>query len=124
MALEWSSGGLAAGLACYRKQEFFEAHEHWEDVWNGLSDPEKSFVQGLIQLTVAMHHYQQANVAGARSLLGRALVRFDRCPECFGGVDVAGLRREVRAWVKALEGGSSCMPAHPVIGIEGDGSDS
>jgi uncharacterized protein len=122
MALDWSSRGLAAGLACYRNQEFFEAHEHWEAVWNGLTDPEKSFVQGLIQLTVAMHHFQHANAAGAQSLLRRALVRFDRCPESFGGVDVARLRNEVRAWVNGLETGASCMPAYPVIRIAPDES--
>lgn len=117
MPLDWSAGGLAAGLGCYRNQEFFDAHEHWEDVWNELAEPEKSFVQGLIQLTVAMHHFQHANVAGAQSLLRRALVRFDRCSACFGGVDLAGLRKEVRAWLDALDGGAASLPAFPVIRI-------
>src|SRR6266702_8708955 len=103
MPLDWNSGRLASGLACYRKQDFFEAHEHWEDAWNQLKDPEKSCVQGLIQVTVAMHHFQHANRAGAASLLQRALHRFERCPECFGGIDVAGLAANVRAWLNALE---------------------
>src|SRR6266700_3344325 len=111
MPLDWRSGGLAAGLACYRKQEFFEAHEHWESVWNELKDPEKSFLQGLIQVTVAMHHYQQANTAGALSLLQRALRRFERCPDCFGGVDVAGFAMEVRECLRALENAAASLPA-------------
>jgi hypothetical protein len=115
MPLDWSSGGLAAGLACYRNQEFFAAHEHWEDVWNQLADPEKSFLQGLIQVTVAMHHYQHANLAGAQSLLQRALVRFDRCPRGFAGVDVASLGGEIRAWLNALETQAASLPAFPVI---------
>ena len=115
MPLDWTSRGLAAGLACYRKEEFFEAHEHWEDVWNLLADPEKSFLQGLIQVTVAMHHYQNANRAGALSLLQRALGRFARCPECFGGIDVATLRAEVRAWLDALESAAPSVPAFPRI---------
>jgi uncharacterized protein len=115
MPLDWTTGELAAGLACYRNQEFFEAHEHWEDVWNQLTDPEKSFLQGLIQVTVAMHHYQSANRAGALSLLQRALRRFERCPECFGGVDVASLGSDVRAWLHALENASPSMPAFPAV---------
>ena len=115
MSLDWSSGGLAAGLTCYRNQEFFDAHEHWEDVWNQLSDPEKSFLQGLIQVTVAMHHYQHENRAGALSLLERALRRFEQCPECFGGIDVATLRAEVRAWRHALESAAPGVPAFPRI---------
>ena len=30
MTLDWNLGALADGLRCYRSQEFFMAHEHWE----------------------------------------------------------------------------------------------
>lgn len=121
MSLDWSTGGLAAGLACYRSEEFFEAHEHWEDVWNHLEDPERSFLQGLIQVTVAMHHYQRANRAGALSLLGRARRRLEQCPACFGGIDVAALDRNLRAWLDALESAAPYVPAFPRIDVV-DGS--
>src|SRR5689334_18435550 len=117
MRLEWSCGELAAGLACYRNQQFFEAHEHWEDVWNELRDPEKSFLQGLIQVTVAMHHVQRSNRAGALSLLQRALRRFERCPASFGGIDLARLTAEVRAWLAALEHAATSLPAFPAIDL-------
>ena len=115
MSLDWSTGGLAAGLACYRNEEFFEAHEHWEDVWNHLQDPERSFLQGLIQVTVAMHHYQRANRAGALSLLERARRRLERCHARFGGIDVATLDANLQAWLRALQSGAPCMPAFPRI---------
>ena len=117
MPLDWSSGPLAAGLACYRNQQFFEAHEHWEDVWNHLYDPEKSLLQGLIQLTVAMHHVQRTNRAGALSLLQRALRRFERCPASFGGIDLARLTPEVRAWLAALEHSEASLPSFPIIDL-------
>jgi uncharacterized protein len=115
MALDWKSGGLAAGLACYRNQEFFEAHEHWEDVWNELVDSEKAFLQGLIQVTVAMHHYQRANFLGAERQLRRALVRLERCPACFGGIDVARLSGDVREWLRALEKAEGFSAGFPRI---------
>ena len=115
MPLDWSSAGLAAGLACYENKEFFDAHEHWEDVWNQLADPEKSFLQGLIQVTVAMHHCQQANRAGALSLLQRALRRLERCPDYFSGIDVAMLRSDVRAWIGVLENEAAGIPDFPRI---------
>jgi predicted metal-dependent hydrolase len=115
MTLDWSTGGLAAGLACYRNHRFFDAHEHWEDVWNQLTDPEKSFLQGLIQVTVAMHHYQNANYAGALSLLQRALRRFEVCPLGIGGVDVGSLTSDVRAWLHALENAGAVPPEFPTI---------
>ena len=115
MALDWSSGGLAAGLACYRNQKFFEAHEYWEDVWNELVDPERAFLQGLIQVTVAMHHYQRANFLGAERQLRRSLERLERCPAGIGGIDVAALRGDVREWLRALEKGSGFSAAFPRI---------
>jgi predicted metal-dependent hydrolase len=117
MPLDWSSGGLATGLACYRNREFFEAHEHWEEVWNGLVDPEKLFVQALIQVTVAMHHYQHANRAGALSLLQRALRKLDKYPERFGGIDVGRLREDVRSWLVGLEAEEASPGASPSINL-------
>jgi uncharacterized protein len=119
MALDWNSEELAAGLACYRGQEFFDAHEHWEAAWNRLTDPEKSFLQGLIQLTVAMHHYQSRNRAGASSLLKRAQGRFARCADGFGGVDVRHLANDVSDCLRALDSGASLL-AFPAIQLMAD----
>ena len=69
MSLNWKSGELADGLGCYRRAEFFLAHEHWEIVWLRLDEPEKSFLQALIQTTAAFHHLQTGNSTGAASLL-------------------------------------------------------
>ena len=115
MPLDWSSGGLAAGLDCYRNQEFFEAHEHWEDAWNQLVDPERLFLQALIQVTVAMHHYQRGNRAGALSLLWRALRKLEQYPRQFGGIDVDSLREDVRSWLHALEQAAPSPPAFPAV---------
>ena len=120
MPLDWNTGGLAAGLACYRNREFFAAHEHWEDVWNNLTGLEKIFLQALIQVTVSMHHYQRGNLPGAESLLRRAIEKLGRCPQRFGGVDVAALTPELRAWLNALETQPACPPKFPVIGLTRD----
>jgi uncharacterized protein len=105
MPLDWSAGELAEGLKCYQNGQFFEAHERWESVWLRLEEPEKSFLQALIQVTAAFHHYYAGNHAGAASLLRRALRRLEACPAEFGGVALGPLRAEVRAWVGALEDG-------------------
>ncbi len=101
--LDWSCGALAEGLACYRREEFFAAHEHWESVWLRLEEPEKSFLQALIQVTAALHHRRAGNRAGAASLLRRALQRLERCPACWGGIAAAPLCVDIRAWLQAME---------------------
>jgi predicted metal-dependent hydrolase len=117
VTLDWRSGALAEGLGCYHRGEFFEAHEHWELVWLQLEEPEKSFLQAVIQTTAAFHHFQTGNLIGAASLLGRALRRMDGCPACFAGVEVERLREEVRKWVVALESGAHVPEKVPEISI-------
>jgi uncharacterized protein len=115
--LDWRSGALAEGLGCYRRAEFFEAHEYWEGVWLQLEEQEKSFLQAVIQTTAAFHHFQTGNRIGAASLLSRALRRMDACPVCFGGIEVERLREEIRKWVVALESGMPVPEAVPEIPI-------
>ncbi|MGB0063583.1 MAG: DUF309 domain-containing protein [Terracidiphilus sp.] len=98
-------------MRCYRNAEFWIAHEHWETVWLHLKEPEKSFLQALIQTTAAFHHVQAGNIRGAVSLLGKALRRFESCPEAFGGIDLAQLREEIGAWLLALKCGTEARPA-------------
>jgi hypothetical protein len=114
--LDWNSGPLAEGLACYRRGAFFDAHEHWESVWLTLDEPQKSFLQALIQVTAAFHHLHTGNPAGAISLLRRALWRLTLCPAHFGSIAVEPLCAEVSEWLHALESGAQSFPsAHPRI---------
>jgi predicted metal-dependent hydrolase len=110
VSLDWEHGALAEGLACYRRGEFFDAHEHWESVWLSLEDPEKSFLQAVIQMTAAFHHLKRGNSAGAASLLRRTARRLEICPANFGGIAVATLRAEISDWICALETGHSRLP--------------
>jgi Domain of unknown function (DUF309) len=52
---------------------FFEVHELLEPVWFRASEPERTGLQGLIQVAVAFHHLENGNREGARSLLALGL---------------------------------------------------
>jgi hypothetical protein len=101
--LDWSSGELAEGLRCYRSRQFFSAHEHWESVWLQSAEPERTFLQALIQVASAFHHFQRHNSRGATGLLKRAIWRLEPYPELFQSVQVGWLRRELAAWLQLLE---------------------
>jgi predicted metal-dependent hydrolase len=117
MTWDWSSGELAAGLKCYRCGEFFEAHEHWELVWLECAEPEKTFLQSLIQVSAAFHHLGRGNAVGARSLLTRALGRLERYPAGFRRVAVAELRDSVSTWLRTQEMGTADLE-YPEIEIQ------
>ena len=103
MSLDWTQGNLHEGLRCFHSGAFFEAHEHWESVWLAAQEPERTFLQALIQVAASFHHFQRGNRAGAISLLRSALRRLDIYPEVFAGVAVAPLRAAIRVWLDVLE---------------------
>jgi len=107
MKLDWTEGELGKGLRCYRACEFFAAHEHWEIVWLASKEPEKTFLQGVIQVAAAFYHLQRDNPLGTLFLLRRAQLRLQRYPEYFGGMDVSSLRGEIADWLQVLEAGGS-----------------
>ena len=111
MPLDWNSGELKEGLRCFHSGAFFEAHERWETVWLAAQEPEKTFLQGLIQVAAGVHHFQRGNRAGTISLLRSALGRLDRYPETFAGLEVAPLRAAIRLWLEALE---TVAPSSPL----------
>jgi predicted metal-dependent hydrolase len=115
LKLDWNLGALADGLRCYQREEFFLAHEHWESVWLKSREPEKSFLQALIQIAAAFHHLQRKNLRGAASLLRAALRKLERYPGHFESVEVAPLREGIEAWLEAIEGqdGSGSFPPMP-----------
>ena len=115
MSFDWNSGALAEGLACYRKGEFFLAHEAWESVWLESRNPEKNLLQALIQIAVAQHHMQSGNRTGAESLMRKALNKLDSCPAHLGEIAVPLLRDGVSAWLRSLDSGAESKASVPQI---------
>ena len=56
------------GVAYFNACEFFEAHEVWEELWKNYSGEMRLFYKGLIQAAVALHHFGNGNIRGARKL--------------------------------------------------------
>ena len=96
MTLNWAAGHLAEGLRLYNAADFFHAHEAWESVWLHAPQPEKLFLQALIQVTVAHHHLQRHNAVGATRLLTAALRKLEPYPPDFGHIAVPLLRNDIR----------------------------
>ena len=48
-----------AGIVLFNAQDFFEAHEVWEDLWSETCGNEHRFYQGLIQAAVGLCQYRK-----------------------------------------------------------------
>lgn len=56
------------GLRLFNEQEFFECHDVLEELWAETRGDETKFLQALIQVAVAMYHFGNGNMGGARKL--------------------------------------------------------
>jgi predicted metal-dependent hydrolase len=90
------------GLEHFNAEKFFEAHEFWEEIWLCEAEPEKTFLQGLIQVTAAFHHYQRGNPEGTELLLAAGIVKLSRFPEDHHGLAIGKLRSVAKSWARAL----------------------
>jgi uncharacterized protein len=56
------------GIEHFNCCDFFESHEAWELLWAEYQGPARKFYQGLIQTAVALHHFGNGNIRGAKKL--------------------------------------------------------
>ena len=59
---------ILQGIEHFNVCDFYESHEVWEDLWADYQGPARKFYQGLIQVAVALHHFGNGNIRGARKL--------------------------------------------------------
>jgi dTDP-4-amino-4,6-dideoxygalactose transaminase len=100
----------ARGIELFNRSEFYEAHEVLEDVWRAEAGPHKAFLQGLIQVAVALHHHSTGNLVGARSLLARASRNLKQFPGDYSNLNLTRFRQSLAEWQSALEEGGPCPP--------------
>jgi uncharacterized protein len=91
------------GIDLFNSGEFFQAHEAWEEIWLSATEPEKTFLQGLIQLAAAFHHGKRGNLAGMKSLLEAGLAKLEKFPADCRGIRLAELRLDAKDWLAAAQ---------------------
>jgi predicted metal-dependent hydrolase len=101
------------GLEAFNSGRFFDAHELWEDVWRETPEPDKRFLQGLIQVAAAFHHCSRGNTLGTRKLLHAGLLKLDAFPATHGGLAIESLRAAVRDWLDAIARGEATAGMAP-----------
>ena len=58
------------GIRHFNACDYFESHEVWEELWTEYRGEARKFYQGLIQAAVALYHFGNGNLRGARKLHG------------------------------------------------------
>ena len=56
------------GIAHFNACDYYESHEVWEELWTEYRGHARKYYQGLIQAAVALYHFGNGNIRGARKL--------------------------------------------------------
>jgi predicted metal-dependent hydrolase len=85
-----------AGILFFNEQDFFEAHEVWESLWQDCTGPERRFYQGLIQAAVALYHFGNGNLRGAVKLYRSSKEYMERYGSPYLGLDTHNFWRQMQ----------------------------
>jgi predicted metal-dependent hydrolase len=100
-----STDNFTRGIEQFNRRQFFESHESWEEVWLRAPEPDKTFLQGIIQVAAALHHNARGNCAGAESLMHAGLNKLEKFPEDYRGLQLEVFRVAVRECLAMLADG-------------------
>jgi predicted metal-dependent hydrolase len=98
------------GIRLFNEEEFFECHEVLEDLWQETLGKEKKFYQGLIQAAVALFHFGNENLGGARKLYEAMREKLDPYRPVFQGLDVDRFLGEMKYCFQELLDAAQTYP--------------
>jgi predicted metal-dependent hydrolase len=102
------------GLRLFNAEDFFESHEVLEELWSETQDERKRFYQGLIQAAVALLHFGNGNLGGAKKVYLTSRKYLEAYPPEFEGLDVARFLEEFQFCFQELIDNQQTCP----VGIE------
>ncbi|AUB37847.1 hypothetical protein COO91_03799 [Nostoc flagelliforme CCNUN1] len=91
------------GVEQFNTGQFYACHDTLEALWIEAGEPEKTFYQGILQISVALYHLENLNWRGAVILLGEGSNRLQRYPSSYNGVDVDELLSQSAALLTTLQ---------------------
>jgi predicted metal-dependent hydrolase len=90
------------GIEHFNAEDFFEAHEVWEEWWHDTQGPDRDFIQGLIQVASSYHHLRHGNMRGARLLHDSGVELLAPYGDRHLGLDLKGLRAAFDAGLSGI----------------------
>ncbi|MEI6208388.1 MAG: DUF309 domain-containing protein [Desulfuromonadales bacterium] len=96
-------GQLLLAIRQFNSRDWYECHETIEEMWLGETGEMKDFLQGSLQISVALLHWRNGNHGGAVSLLASGVNYLKRVPDVCLWVDVQSLIADSDSVRVALE---------------------
>jgi len=98
------SGQVLLGIRQFNSHQWYQCHETFEALWLVEQGEVRHLYQGIIQLAIAQHHWQNGNLNGALALLCSAIGYLERVAGSCLWIDVTTLIGQAAALQQALKG--------------------
>jgi predicted metal-dependent hydrolase len=70
----------------FNEGDYYTCHDLLEEMW--LTDKDNYFLKGLLQMTVAIYHYEYGNVKGARAMMNAGYRYIQKYRPRYWGIDL------------------------------------
>jgi predicted metal-dependent hydrolase len=94
------------GVHLFNDARWYPCHDAFESLWFETSGPDRSVLQGFLQIAVAHLHLERGNRRGATMLMGEGLGRLRGAGEAALGIDLRLLRDVTSQRLQALQSGA------------------
>lgn len=98
------------GVWLFNEGEFFDCHDELEELWTEVQGEEKKFIQGMIQAAVALFHFENGNLGGARKMYVSAREKLDLYESPYMAIDLARFRNDFQYTFQELLDAGTTYP--------------
>lgn len=79
------------GIEEFNQQQFYACHDTLEEIWLDSVETDKTFYQGILQISVACYHLSNSNWRGAVILLGEGSKKLREYQPNYKNINVSNL---------------------------------
>ena len=103
-------------LDLFNSGDWYLAHDAFEELWHETNDPERTTLQGFLQVAVAQLHLQRGNIKGATILYGEGLGRLKRMGTPDLGLDLVEFCETLKKILYILQShGDTSLLSSPLL---------
>ncbi|WP_209125566.1 DUF309 domain-containing protein [Alkalihalobacillus sp. BA299] len=78
----------------FNEGDYYTCHDLLEEIW--MTDKSNDFLKGMLQMTVAIYHYEYGNVKGARLMMAAGLRYIQPYRPFYWGVDLEEINQFIK----------------------------
>ncbi|WP_096156801.1 DUF309 domain-containing protein [Bacillus sp. FJAT-45066] len=84
----------------FNEGDYYTCHDLLEEIW--MTEKDNLFLKGLLQMTVAIYHYEYGNVKGARLMMKAGHLYIQKYRPKYWGVDLEKVNQFIEECIATI----------------------